>query len=497
MATTLFRAMSEGGPLAQKARILITYFLGLRPEVMAPYAQWAPKPPCAALPFSYSYDYGYYVAGDMLHWFLVGLCKHFHRVIFDKIGTDGWKVLSRNICVASRYFDDGVTTLDAFDNVSKIKDLALLTGRARESLTRILISALIDNVPMGGKTKHENDYLRLQARFCLISLLSILNIGRGVGGGAATTPELKRLHATVLFFMTQTMDAFPHQKSSWDFPKFHLLLHIVDLLMRFGSLSNTTMSAFERFHRWMKADGRHSNCSGTDGIAISLLRSAQTRLTCAAVEEIINPDGIKKLPLNDPKDECVQRFPRIRKVVNSSFLDVDLQAVAAWMPQPFRVYGELEHKLNYMGVKVADFILKVGHVVRCQPEISREMPLYVVRGFISDEFGDPIACVASSTRIQTKEDNDGIDEEYPENFLTHVRYHNADCHVFPALDIFNRIDDQRYLKSGPPGEERIAAIIPNAFVWNPTLERSRHKRRDAADISPPMPSFSEPSDAAT
>ena len=205
--------------------------VGLRDDVFAAFLRVSE--PIYNIPWTWALDYGRYSPFDLLHGFPLGILKHLQRTLFEFLSAKGNRALEHNVGFIGKYFSDGVSFMESFQDLDDLKKLSQIGGSGRESLMRLLLAAMLPNVIDDYEVLYE-----IQALF--ESALYIFSLIRG----RPSKEDIDLLEVIIPKLMEAAKKVFPSHKSEWKCPKFHALLHFVQLLLEWGSMSVCSMSFF-------------------------------------------------------------------------------------------------------------------------------------------------------------------------------------------------------------------------------------------------------------
>jgi len=245
------------------------------------------------------------------------------------------------------------------------------------------------------------------------------------------------------------------------------------------------MATFERFHRWMKADATH--LTSVLARSVALLTLAQNRLALGALDQL-QGKPVARLPTADgPASALSQTFTYGGSFKRPVSLDVFRAACerAGVDPAGAVFFERMKHERTHRSIAVAACQLKPTDVVRLSAVCTKGMDLFSVRCFFAVD--DEKFVLASSTRPETVADLPaGAPLSYAAQFDSHVRIVCDDCVVFPARDIFNKIDNQRHCTAhvgagayvAPQPDDKYAGdarvhLVPGRFVFTSGIERVR------------------------
>ena len=479
----LYDAANSVDPARRAAALKLFPLLGLRDTITRP-AVWRVGR-SMGIPWWELMDYHTFVPYEILHQWLVGILKHLAREVLENgLPSDSERALNRNVRLVAASFGDGVRRYDSFDDVDSLKEISQLTGRGRESLLVFLLVAFRENVVRDDKYNKGRDAAsrradeaewRASVLWVMETALKIVTIARGW----PTREEIEWIKETMPVFMEETKRAFPRQKSGWSFPKFHSLIHLVDAILAWGSLSNVSMSFFEWLHGTVKADAKRLNQKLA--MPVALVRRAGMLSAVKAAAQLRGDVGV--IDTTGPVGGVLHTFSLEGAIASSPDVDALFRMasphpLAASPLQHFKAL-RLNRVCNYQPVVHRDIV--VGDVVRLGSKCERDTPLFSVVAFLRVGVS-PAAEEWVLARVATEETiNDraaGVPPAYPSKCDTHVRVIRNSHVAFKATRVWNIVFSPPAIAvtaaAAMQHERRLAAVLPDRFTFTWSLERTRH-----------------------
>lgn len=183
--------------------------------------------------FSDAGDFAAWCAPDILHGLPLGIFKHIQVTFYESLPLARKVLFDANVRAVSRVYRDGVVRFDSFYSV--IAKLKVVSGRGRESLMRMLLVCIKENVVPDALE-------RAQIIESCERWLKIYAIVRG----RPTAADIVILEKMLLRSMDLLKVAFPTQKSGWSMPKFHNAIHFVAYLRFWGETQHGAVSPLAR-----------------------------------------------------------------------------------------------------------------------------------------------------------------------------------------------------------------------------------------------------------
>jgi len=388
--------------------------------------------------------------------FLVGIFKHMQETLLASLSTASAEALDKNVRKISLFYTDGKSTFDSF--FSLLAKINILTGRGRESLMRMLLVCIKKNVIA-------DDLQRLRTVECFEGIMRIFTTVRGHPSSA----EIAWLKVKLPYVMNLIKITLPNQKRSWCFPKFHAMLHLVENLYFWGSLSNVSMNINETYHKHGKTDALHSNNSSTVPLTVALCRASARRLLLARVFQLCHKVPVFKQLL--PREDLVQKpllplRPLLQKqiqVIKAAWALSSLSALSSI--SVFDPFEKIMHARAVKGFSVMDGSINAGEAVRLFEECIQSTPLFLVEEIFSVNGMQGVYLLVrelTSSRPPSSEEA----EAYAEELDTHVRYIQPFSYtIINAKDVWAKVFTPGALSAtGVP--------VRGAYAFTASLERS-------------------------